>query len=50
MNYLQATIIAAGIAAAGLLNGGIWEFHNKTGYLINKFSGEIDSVSGAPRR
>lgn len=50
MNNLQAVIIAVGIAVAGLLNGGIWEFHNENGFVLNKFTGVLDNVGGAPKR
>jgi hypothetical protein len=50
MNNLQAVIIAVGIAAAGLLHGGIWEFHNESSLLLNKFTGVVDHFASAPKR
>lgn len=50
MNNLQAVIIAVGIAAAGLLHGGIWEYHNEEVVLLNKFTGVVDTFAASPRR
>lgn len=50
MNNLQAVIIAVGIAAAGLLHGGIWEYHNEKLALLNKFTGVVDTFAESPKR
>jgi hypothetical protein len=50
MTDLQAIIIAAGIAAAGLLNGGLWEPNNDSQDVINRFTGEALTLVEARRR
>lgn len=49
MTNLQAVILAVGIGAAGLLNGGVWVLHRETGYMVNKFTGTTDTVANARR-
>ena len=50
MTNAQTLIIVAGIALAGLLNGGIWAFSNEKFHVLNRFTGEVITFSAALNR
>ena len=44
MTNAQALIIAAGIALAGLFNGGIWSWSNESALMLNRFTGKVATI------